>query len=151
LYCRERARTTIFKRHQGRVYFQMLGRQIALIDGRLFCSRDPQALDRIVGLMNTDPRTGGKMGGGTVPWDVMQVPVDESILWAGKSSDVRGLAVGTDGLVVLHDGSVEGISADGHALWTVPLPASPVPWGVALTGRRCVVTLTDGHVVCVGQ
>ena len=99
--------------------------------------------------MNKDPKTGGKMGGGTVPWDVMQVPVDNSILWAGKTTDVCGLAVGTDGLVAVHQQSVEGIAADGRSLWTVPLPASPVRWGIALTGQACVVTLTDGQVICL--
>ncbi len=148
LYCHERARTTIFKRHQGRVYFQTSGRHIALVDGRLFCSRDPKSLDRIVELMNKDPKTGGRI---TVPRDVMQVPVDDSILWAGKTADVRGLAVGTDGLVILHQDSVEGISADGRSLWTVSLPAPPVRWGAALTGKQCVMTLEDGTVICLGK
>ncbi len=31
------------------------------------------------------------------------------------------------------------------------LPAPPVRWGVALTGKQCVVTLADGHVVCLGE
>ena len=150
LYCHERARTTIFKRHQGRVYFQLAGRHVALIDGRLFCARDPQSLDRLVALMNTDPKTGGKMGGGTVPWDVMQVPLDDAILWAGNSADVHGVAIAADGLVALHQDRVAGISADGRPLWTVPLPAPPVRWGLALTGKQCVVTLTDGQVVCLG-
>jgi len=148
LYCHERARTTIFKRHQGRVYFQTSGRHIALVDGRLFCARDSQALDRIVDLMNKDPKTGGRI---TVPRDVMQVPVDDSILWAGKTSDVRGLAVGADGLVVVHDNSVEGISADGQSLWIAKLPAPPVRWGVALTGNECVVTLENGTVICLAK
>jgi outer membrane protein assembly factor BamB len=150
LYCQERARTTIFKRHQGRVYFSMSDRYMALVDGRLFCARDPRALDRIVDLMNRDPKTGGKLGG-SEPWDVRQIPVDDSILWAGNAADIRGLAIGADGLVVLHDASAEGISADGRSLWTVPLPASPVRWGVALTGTQCVVTLSDGHVVCLAK
>jgi hypothetical protein len=150
LYCHEPARTTIFKRHQGRVYFQLTDRHVALIDGRLFCSRDSQSLDRLVALMNTDPKTGGRMGGGTVPWDAMQVPVDESVLWAGSTADVLGVAIATDGLVALHQDRVAGISAAGQPLWTVPLPASPVRWGLALTGRQCVVTLTDGQVVCLG-
>ena len=150
LYCHEQARTTIFKRHQGRVYFQLADRHVALIDGRLFCSRDPQTLDRLVALMNTDPKTGGRMGGGTVPWDVMQVPVDDAVLWAGNSADVHGVAVAADGLVALHQDRVTGISAVGRLLWTVPLPAAPVRWGLALTGKQCVVTLTDGQVVCLG-
>ncbi len=143
LFSHERARTTIFKRHQGRVYFQTSGRHIALIDGRLFCSRDPQALDRIVDLMNKYPKTSGKIR------DVMRVPLDDSILWAGTTRDVCGLAVGADGLVVLHHDSVEGVSLNGRSLWTVQLPATPVRWGVALTGKVCVVTLSDGLVVCL--
>jgi outer membrane protein assembly factor BamB len=151
LFSHERARTTIFKRHQGRLYFQTSGRQIALVDGRLFCARDAQALDRVVDLMNKDPRTGGKLGGGSAPRDVMQVPVDDSILWASDTADLRGLAVGADGLVVLHQRSVAGISLDGRSLWDVPLPAPPVRWGIALTGRQCVVTLSEGTVVCLGK
>jgi hypothetical protein len=137
LFCHERARTTIFKRHQGRVYFQTAGRHIALIDGRLFCSREPQALDRIVDLVNKYPKTTGEIR------DMMQVPPDDSILWAGNTADVRGLAVGADGLVVLHHDSAEGVSIDGRSLWTAALPAPPVRWGVALTGKACVVTLSD--------
>jgi outer membrane protein assembly factor BamB len=149
LFSHERTRTTIFKRHQGRVYFQTSGRHIALVDGRLFCSRDIRALDRIVDLMNRDPRTGEKMGGNTVPRNVMKVPVDDSILWASNTADVCGLAVGDDGVVVLHQDSVEGISLNGRSLWTLQLPAKPVRWGIALTGKRCVVTLSDGHVICL--
>jgi outer membrane protein assembly factor BamB len=143
LFSHERARTTIFKRHQGRVYFQTSGRHIALIDGRLFCSRDPQALDRIVELINKDPKTSGRI------LDVMRVPLDDSVLWAGTTKDVSGLAVGADGLVVLHHDNAEGVSADGRSLWTAQLPATPVRWGVALTGKECVVTLADGFVVCL--
>jgi len=145
LFSNERARTTIFKRHQGRVYFQTSGRHIALIDGRLFCSRDPQALDRIVDLVNKYPKTSGKIR------DVMQVPLDDSVLWAGTTSDVCGLAVGADGLVALHHDSAEGISIDGRSLWTAQLPAPPVRWGAALTGKECVVTLSDGLVVCLAK
>ena len=150
LFSDARARTTIFKRHQGRACFQTSGRHIALVDGRLFCSRDPEALDHIVDLMNKNPKTGGKLGGGP-PRDVMQIPTDDSIVWAGNTADVCGLAVGADGLVILHPKSVEGVSADGRSLWTVPLPAPPVRWGVALAGKECVVTLSDGLVVCLAK
>ncbi len=149
LYSSQWARTTIFKRHQGRVYFQLSGRQVALVDGRLFCSDDSQALDRIVDLMNKDPKSGGALSAATAPWDVMQLPVDAAILWAGKSADVLGLAMGTDGLVALHKDSAEGISTEGQSLWRVPLPATPVRWGVALADAQCVITLTDGHIVCL--
>jgi outer membrane protein assembly factor BamB len=151
LFSHGQARTTIFKRHQGRAYFRMSDRHVALVDGRLFCARDRQTLDRIVAVMNTDPRTSGKMGGGTVPWDVMRLPVDDSILWAGESADVRGLAVGIDGLVALCEKNVEGISVDGGTLWSVKLPAEPIRWGIALTGSKCVVTLSDGQVFCIAR
>ena len=151
LFCHEFARTTIFKSHQGRVYFQTSGRHVALVDGRLFCSTEPEALDRIVDLMNKDPRTGGKLGGSSAPWDVMKIPADNSMLWASNRADLRGLAVGTDGVVVLHDDSAEGLSLDGESLWTAQLPATPVRWGVALTAGECVVTLSDGSVVRLGK
>jgi hypothetical protein len=145
LFSHERARTTIFKRHQGRVYFQTSGRHIALIDGRLFCSGDQRALDRIINLINKYPKNSGTI------MDIMQVPLDDSILWAGKTTDVCGLAVGEDGIVVLHNDSIEGLSLNGRSLWTARLPAKPIRWGVALTGKECVVTLSDGHVVCLGK
>ena len=149
LFTDQWARTTIFTTHQSRVYFQAADRHIALIDGRLFCSADSKALDRIVEVMNQDPKTRKKLGGGSEPWDVMQIPLDDSILWTTDTSDVRGLAVGADGVVVLHEKSVQAIAPDGRSLWTAPLPAPPVRWGIALTGKHCVVTLSDGQVVCL--
>ena len=82
---------------------------------------------------------------------VMQIPVDDTILWASNTADVRGLAVGADGLVALHQNSAEGISADGRSLWIAPLPATPVRWGAALTRKKCVVTLSDGFVICLAK
>ncbi len=143
LYSHGRTRTTIFKRHQGRIYFPLGDRQIGLIDGRLFCSRDPSPLDRVVEMMNKIQNL--------QPRNVMSVPPTDDILWASPSSDIRGLAVGNDGLVVLHEGSAEGLSPDGKALWTIPLPAPPIRWGVALTGDGIVVALTDGEVVGLGK
>jgi hypothetical protein len=143
LYSHQWARTTIFKRHQNRVYFQAAGRHVALVDGRLFCAADPRPLDRLVDSINKDVKTTGRIR------DVMRLPVNDDILWASNSADVCGLAAGADGLVVLHQDRVEGLSAGGRSLWTAPLTAPPVRWGLALTGKQCVVTLTDGQVVCL--
>ena len=143
LFSHERARTTIFKRHQGRVYFKISGRHVALIDGRLFCSRDLKDLDRIIDLMNKGPKTSGTIR------DVMKISLSDSLLWAGTTKNVCGLAVGADGLVALHSNSIEGVSIDGRSLWTIPLPSSPVRWGIALTAKECAVTLSDGHIVCM--
>ncbi|MFC1634320.1 PQQ-binding-like beta-propeller repeat protein [Planctomycetota bacterium] len=145
LFSHERARTTIFKRHQGRVYFQTSGRHVGLIDGRLFCSRDLKGLDHVVNLINKGAKTS------QIIRDIIKVPLSDSILWAGTKKDVCGLAVGIDGLVALHHDSVEGVSIDEQSLWTVQLPSPPVRWGVALTGKECVVTLSDGHVVCLSN
>lgn len=150
LYANEWTRTTIFKRHQGRAYFSLADRTVALIDGRLFCARDVTALDSLVDLMNKDPVTGGSLAAAAAPRDVMHVPVDR-LLWAGPSGDVCGVAVGTDGLVVLRTDRVDGISAGGQVLWSVMLPAPPVRWGLALTGRECLVTLSDGQVLCLAN
>jgi outer membrane protein assembly factor BamB len=38
---------------------------------------------------------------------------------------------------------------DGKPLWTQPLPAPPVTWGLALArDGRLLVTLENGEVVC---
>ncbi len=151
LYSNEWTKTPIYERHPRRVYFHLSGRHVALVNGRLFCAADLKALDGIVDLMNKDPNTGGNLVGANAPRDVMQVPIDDAILWAGTRADISGLAVGSNGLVVLHEDSVEGISADGESLWNVSLPAAPVRWGVALTAKYCLVTLSDGHVICLGH
>jgi hypothetical protein len=121
----------------------MSNRHVALIDGRLFCSRDLLGLDRIIDLINKSPKASGTIS------NIMRVPLSDSILWAGKTKDVCGLAVGTDGLIALHQDSIEGISKDNQSMWTIPLPVPPVRWGIALTGKKCVVTLSDGHIVCL--
>ncbi|MBM4091256.1 MAG: hypothetical protein FJ276_17810, partial [Planctomycetes bacterium] len=149
LYGHVAARTTIFKRHQGRAYFPLADRRVALVDGRLFCARDAKTLDLIVDLMNQDPNTGGRLT--TEPRDVMQVPLNDAILWAGKSADVCGLAVATDGVIALCGDRVEAISPEGELWWTVPLPAAPVRWGLALSNKACHVTLRDGRVLCLGS
>ena len=147
LYSHESARTTIFKRHQGRAYFQTSGTHVALVDGRVFGSRDVQSLDRVVEFMNKSVKDSADI----LPQLVMQVPADNSRFWASDGSDVCGLAVGQDGLVVLHRDKVEGLSPEGQSLWTTPLPASPVRWGLALTSTACVITLSDGQVICLAS
>jgi outer membrane protein assembly factor BamB len=40
---------------------------------------------------------------------------------------------------------------DGRVLWRQPLPAPPVPWGIAVNREgKVLVTLEDGRVVCFG-
>jgi outer membrane protein assembly factor BamB len=136
-------RPSLFKQHLGRVYFEAPDRTIALVDGRLFCAHDTGALDGIVEKVYQTTKTA------RAPSPVLHAQSDDSILWAGETADVCGLALGTDGLVVLHSDSVQGLSLEGESMWTVNLPAPPVRWGLALAGRHCVVTLTNGTVLCL--
>jgi outer membrane protein assembly factor BamB len=60
------------------------------------------------------------------------------------------LAVGKNAVVVATDTDVMAFDlADGKPRWTQPLPAPPLPWGVALNrDGRVVVSLENGDVVC---
>ena len=149
LFAREGVGSTVIQPRQARVCFQISNWRVALVAGRLFGSRDQRAIDRIVDLMNKEPTTGQEMWWGMLARKVMSVPVDVATTWAGKTADVVGVAAGADGLVVLHPDRLEGLAADGRSLWALCLPAPPVRWGVALTGKECVVTLTDGLVLCL--
>ncbi|MCY3021364.1 MAG: PQQ-binding-like beta-propeller repeat protein [Planctomycetota bacterium] len=41
---------------------------------------------------------------------------------------------------------------DGSELWSQPLPAEPIRWGIAMdAGGRIVVTLQNGQVLCFGK
>ena len=86
-----------------------------------------------------------------MPRDVMRIPVETPGLWATDSDDLLGLALAEDGLVTLHKDRVEGHSNDGETLWSIALQTEPIPWGLALTVDHCVVTLTDGQVVCLAS
>jgi outer membrane protein assembly factor BamB len=47
---------------------------------------------------------------------------------------------------------LEAKGLDGRLLWTQPLPAEPVRWGLAVDAAgRIVVTLRSGQVLCLGQ
>jgi outer membrane protein assembly factor BamB len=74
---------------------------------------------------------------------------------------VRGIAVGTNASLIAgqsastgegnHRPELRALSLDdGHTLWSQPLPAEPIWWGVAVdrTGH-IAATLQDGSVVCL--
>jgi len=83
--------------------------------------------------------------------DVVQVLLGNPGPGGANAADVCGLAIGADGIVVLHHDGVEGVSLDGRSLWTFPLPSPPVRWGVALTGKKCVVTLEQGDILLLSD
>jgi hypothetical protein len=83
--------------------------------------------------------------------EVLQILLGNSAGRARNMAAMCGLAVGSDGFVVLRQKSVEGVSRDGRSLWALPLSSPPVRWGVALTGKHCALTLSDGLVICLGE
>jgi len=73
-------------------------------------------------------------------------------LWQTECKDSLALAVTPKTAVVaLHHCVTAFDLSNGHALWTCPLPAPPVPWGMAATrSGLVVVSLQDGRVLGLG-
>jgi len=72
-------------------------------------------------------------------------------LWTLSTRGGRALAVGKNAAVVASDKEVEAFDLrDGKRLWTQPLSAPPVPWGLALNrDGRVLVSLENGELVCL--
>lgn len=75
-----------------------------------------------------------------------------SPLWANKCKDIIALAVAPNAVVVARPSELVAHNLqDGKVLWTQPLPAPPVPWGLAVNrDGRIIVSLEGGQVVCFG-
>jgi outer membrane protein assembly factor BamB len=71
-------------------------------------------------------------------------------LWTHDTRGGEALAVGKNAAVVATGKEVRAIDLrDGKVLWAAPLPAPPVPWGLALgRDQRVLVALTNGEIVC---
>ena len=59
----------------------------------------------------------------------------------------------TNAVVVARPGEVRVLDLeDGHLLWSRPLPAATVPWGLAVDcDGHVIVTLKDGRVLAFGR
>jgi len=68
------------------------------------------------------------------------------------SIEMRLRARSINAVVVAKDKQIVALNlANGQVLWSRPLPAPPVTWGVAVDrDGRVVVTLEDGQVLCFG-
>lgn len=79
--------------------------------------------------------------------------VSQQPLWQHEVPGSLAIAVGANAAVVADSQQVTAYElADGQPLWSVGLPAAPVPWGLAINRHgRAIVTLVDGRVVCLGE
>ncbi len=74
-------------------------------------------------------------------------------LWEYAADASAAVALGTNAVVVARPSELIAVDlTDGKPLWTQPLPAAPVPWGLAVDHEgRIVVVLEDGRVFCYGK
>lgn len=82
-----------------------------------------------------------------------QFKVSEKPRWQREVPGSLALALSSELVVVADASKVWALSLEtGKRLWQESLPASPVPWGMAVDRRgRVILTLVDGRVVCVGE
>lgn len=73
--------------------------------------------------------------------------------WSYDCKDSRAVAVCNNAVVVAAESQIACVSMeDGRMLWSHPLPAAAVQWGLAVDNQgRAVVTLEDGTVLCFGR
>ena len=79
--------------------------------------------------------------------------IQDKPLWSYDYKDGRSIAVCSNAVVVAGKSEVVALNLeDGKLLWSQPLPAPAVTWGLAIDrDGRVMVTLEDGQVVCFGQ
>ncbi len=72
--------------------------------------------------------------------------------WEFDCPKSTALAVGANAVVIATPGEVVALNLnDGRPLWRQPLPAAPVPWGLAINREgKVIVTLEGGRVLCFG-
>jgi len=82
-----------------------------------------------------------------------QFKVEAKPRWRRDCPGSVAIAVGKRAVVIADASSVAAVElATGKQLWSQPLAAAPVPWGLAVDRSGCVIlTLVDGQVLCVGN
>lgn len=80
-------------------------------------------------------------------------PPDLKPLWESVCKESIALALGPDSVAIARASELACLNLeDGKTLWSQPLPASPVPWGLAVDRNgRLIVPLENGQVLCFGQ
>jgi outer membrane protein assembly factor BamB len=124
-------------------------------DGVLFKTLLASAGDRTIAWVNnakllgydrTDARLEEKL---VADWGKRRGPSLKA-LWEQACNASAAVAVGRNAVVVAKPAELTAFAlSDGRPLWSQPLPAAPVPWGLALTrDGRVLVALETGSVLC---
>ncbi len=73
--------------------------------------------------------------------------------WSLEFAKAQAMAVCRNAVLLATDTELMAMDpVNGAVQWKQPLPATPVPWGLALdSAGRAVVTLIDGRVLCFGS
>ncbi len=79
--------------------------------------------------------------------------VEQEPHWGFKTPKAAAIGIANNAVVLGTDDGVIAVDIQtGKPIWSHKLPAPVVPWGLAITrDGSVIVTLTDGHVVCVGK
>jgi len=85
--------------------------------------------------------------------DWTKLGIRKKPLWRCDCRESLAVAVCGNAVVIAEASKISAVSMDtGRALWSCPLPARPVEWGLAIDRRgRAVVTLRDGRILCFGR
>ncbi len=87
---------------------------------------------------------------GVPPWGKLSVFANP--LWEYDCAGSVAMATCKNAVVIAKKSEIVVLNLqDGSVLWSKPLPASPVSYGLAVDGDgRIVVTLQNGQVMCFG-
>ncbi len=120
---------------------------VVWLDGsRLLCYEplDKEELSRCVG----DEKIPRHI---TQAWGAFKV--SKKPRWHHDCPGSTAIAVSRGAVVIADSSRVTALALQGgKPLWSQDLPASPVPWGMAVDrAGRVILTLVDGQVLCIGK
>jgi len=85
--------------------------------------------------------------------DWMKLGVKDKPIWSRDCKTSTAVAICANAVVIAEESQIIAVDIDdGGILWSHPLPAAPVEWGLAIDKEgRAIVTLTDGQILCFGE
>ena len=122
-------------------------RDIAWLDGQTLMCFKPLNRDELTRCVTDEKRPRHI----TQAWGAFRVR--SRPLWRYERPGSVAVALARNGVVVADSSSVVALDLEGgRELWSHPLPAAPVAWGLAVDrGGRVIVTLADGQVLSIGE